>query len=318
MNNKEQRYYKYSRYLREKYGEKVYKISINLPLTCPNRDGSVGTGGCTFCGDEGAGFEKLDLGTPVKEQLAINREAVAKKYNAKKFIAYFQNYTNTYLPLKQFKEVMRDVCESNVVEIAISTRPDCVNNKYLDFLEELSQEHNINISIEMGLQTVNYHTLTNVNRGHTLAEFIDAALACRQRGFSTCAHLILNLPGDNLLDTVETAKLMSALRITQVKLHSLYIVKGTPLEEAYNRGDLKLISRHEYIERVITFLEYLDPQIAVQRLVGRAPEESTVFSNWSTSGWKIISLIEQELFQRDTYQGKKCNYLNGAGLKWKD
>lgn len=309
------RYYKYSTYLREKYGEKVYKISLNLPLTCPNRDGTVGVGGCTFCGEEGAGFETLEIGTPIEEQLAINKKAIAKKFNAKRFIAYFQNYTNTYLPLDKFKEIMETACKPEVVEIAISTRPDCINSDYLDFLQELSQRENVNISIEMGLQTVNYHTLKDINRGHTLAEFVDAVLACRQRGFTTCAHLILNLPGDGKVDVIENAKLLSALRIDQVKLHSLYIVKNTPMEEKYSTGEIKLITRDEYVQRVVTFLEYLHPKIAVQRLVGRAPEESTVFANWKTSGWKIISFIEEELFQQDTWQGKKCDYLNGSALR---
>jgi len=312
----EPRYYKYSTYLQEKYGAKVYKLSLSLPLTCPNRDGKVGRGGCIFCGEHGARFEKtLPDSLTVEEQLAVNKEQIIKKFKAEKFIAYFQNYTNTYLPLAKFKELMESACQRDVVEIAISTRPDCINSGYLDFLTDLSQRRDVNISIEMGLQTVNYRTLKFINRGHTLAEFVDAVLACHERGFSTCAHLILNLPGDEEIDVVENAKLVSALRVSQVKLHSLYIVKDTVLEKMYQSGQLQLISREQYIDRVVTFLEYLHPQVAVQRLVGRAPEETTLFVNWNTSGWKMTAMVEEALVQQDTRQGKKCTYLNGSALR---
>jgi radical SAM protein (TIGR01212 family) len=310
------RYNKYSAYLQEKYGVKVYKLSLNLPLTCPNRDGKVGRGGCIFCGEQGARFAKtLPDSFTVEEQLAVNREQIIKKFKAEKFIAYFQNYSNTYLPLEKFKELAEAACQPDVVEIAISTRPDCVKADYLDFLAELSRNKGVNISIELGLQTVNYRTLKFINRGHTLAEFVDAVLACHERRFSTCAHLILNLPGDEEIDVVENAKLLSALRVSQVKLHSLYIVKGTVLEQMYQSGQIRLISREQYINRVTTFLEYLHPQIAVQRLVGRAPEETTTFVNWHTSGWKMTALIEEALEQQETWQGKKCTYLNGAALR---
>lgn len=309
------RYYKYSQYLQQKYGEKVYKLLINLPVTCPNRDGTIGTGGCIFCGDQGAGFENLDAAISVQEQLKVNRARVAKKFNANKYIAYFQNFTNTYVPLEEFKEAMMAACQQGIVELAISTRPDCLPTAYLDFLEQLAAEKNIQITIEMGLQTVNYRTLQFIRRGHTLAEFVDAVLACHQRGFTTCAHLILNLPGDEEIDVIENAKLLSALSVGQVKLHSLYIVENTLMAELYKENKIKIISREEYIQRVILFLEYLHPDIAVQRLVGRAPEENTLFVNWNTSGWKIVNLIQQQLAVQDTWQGKKCNYLNGSALR---
>ncbi len=309
------RYLKYSTYLQKKYGEKVYKLLINLPVTCPNRDGLVGSGGCTFCGDEGAGFENLAAGIPVEQQLSINRDRVAKRFNAQKYIAYFQNYTNTYLDYSSFVEAMTAACQPQVVELAISTRPDCLNSRYMDFLARLAETKGVNITIELGLQTVNYHTLKKINRGHTLAEFIDAVLECQKRGFATCAHLILNLPGELMEDGIENAKIMSALGVDQVKLHSLYIVKNTVMAEQYLANQLELISREEYIQRVIAFLEYLNPEIAVQRLVGRAPEENTLFCNWNTSGWKITAMIEEEMEVRNTWQGKKYTYLKGAALK---
>lgn len=309
------RYRIYSQYLREKYGDKVYKIPIQLPVTCPNRDGTVGSGGCIFCGEEGAGFENLASSISVIDQLNKNITYIQKKYKAKKFIAYFQNFTNTYLPLENFKEYINAACRENIVEISISTRPDCINDEYLDFLKEIEKEKNINISIELGLQSVNYHTLKKINRGHSLAEFIDAVVNIKKYGFEICVHMIVNLPWDTKDDIVEGAKILSALKIEQVKLHSLYIVKNTIMGSMYENKEFEIISMEEYIDRVIIFLEYLNPSIVLQRLIGRAPKENTLFCNWHTSWWKIKDQIDQKMKEIDSYQGKKYTYLNGKALK---
>lgn len=309
------RYRVYSQYLKERYGEKVYKIPIQLPVTCPNRDGAAGLGGCIFCGEEGAGFENLSARLPVSQQLETNIQYIRKKYKARKFIAYFQNFTNTYLPLEKFKEYILQACHEDVVEIAISTRPDCIRDDYLAFLKETKERHNLNISIELGLQTVNYHTLKKINRGHTLAEFVDAVLGNKKYGFETCVHLILNLPWDDRDDVIEDAKMISALGIEQVKLHSLYIRKDTVMGRMYENKEFEMISMEEYVDRVILFLEYLHPEIVIQRLIGRAPEENTLFCNWNTSWWKIKDQIDAWMLERDTYQGKKFDYLNGKALR---
>lgn len=309
------RYNVYSQYLKNRYGEKVYKLPINLPLTCPNRDGTVGKGGCIFCGEEGAGFEDLSNKLKVREQLNINMEYIRKKYKAQKFIAYFQNFTNTYLPLEQFQNYIQEVNLPDIVEIAVSTRPDCINNAYLEFLKSFKERTGIQITIELGLQTVNYHTLVQINRGHTLAEFIDSIIRIKKLGLETCVHLILNLPWDKGEDVQENAKIVSALGVEQVKLHSLYIVKDTPLAKLYQDGKIQLFSKEEYIDRVINFLAYLDPKIVVQRLIGRAPEKDTLFVNWNTSWWKIRDTIEQLMEERDIWQGKAFNYLNGKALR---
>ncbi|EOD01597.1 TIGR01212 family radical SAM protein [Caldisalinibacter kiritimatiensis] len=312
----ENKFYRvYSTYLKEKYGEKVYKLPINLPVTCPNRDGCVGYGGCIFCGEEGAGFENIENTVPVKEQILKNMEYIKKRYKAKKFIAYFQNFTNTYMELEEFKKVIKQAIMGDIVEISISTRPDCISDEYLEFLDTVKKDHDIDITIELGLQTVNYHTLKKINRGHTLSEFIDSVLRIKKYGFEICVHLILNLPWDNRIDVIENAKLLSALKVNHVKLHSLYIVENTVLGKMYKENKVKLNSKKDYIESVITFLEYLHPDIVVQRLLGRAPKENTLFVNWNTSWWKIKDEILAEMEQRETYQGKKCNYLNGKALK---
>jgi len=299
-------YNEYSKYLKKKYGEKVYKLPINIPVTCPNRDGSLGVGGCTYCAEVGAGFEMLENTMSVQEQLNRNMEYIKKKYKATKFIAYFQNYTNTYLQLEKFKEYVNQTAMDNIVEVAISTRPDCVSDEYLEFLSEFSKRTGINISIELGLQTVNYHTLKKINRGHTLAEFIDAVLRIKKYNFEICAHLILNLPYDDMDDVVETAKILSVLKVEQVKLHSLYVIENTVMGTLLKKGQLNLLSKDDYVKRVITFLEYLDKDIIVQRLIGRAPKENSLFVNWGISWWKIKEEIESEMIKKQTFQGIKA------------
>lgn len=316
MDNKE-RYRVYSQYLRERYGEKVYKIPINLPVTCPNRDGTAGCGGCIFCGEEGAGFETLSKFIPVAEQLETNIAYIRKKYKAQKFIAYFQNYTNTYLSLMDFKKYMAEACREDVVEVAISTRPDCIHDDYLKYLQELKTRYNLTITIELGLQTVNYHTLKKINRGHTLAEFLDAVLRIKNYGLETCVHLILNLPWDDEADVIEDAKFLSALGIEQVKLHSLYIRRDTVMGKMYEQREFEIISMEEYVQRVILFLEYLRPEVVVQRLIGRAPEENSLFCNWNTSWWKIKDRIDEAMAELDAFQGKRFDYLHGRALREK-
>lgn len=308
-------YNTYSKYLMDKYSEKVYKLPINLPITCPNRDGTINRGGCTFCGEEGGSFENQPNFLHVKEQLIKNKAYIGKKYKANKFIAYFQNFSNTYLPLEDFKKYINEVITDDLVGISISTRPDCINDVYLEFLKSIQEKYDLEIIIELGLQTVNYHSLEKIHRGHSLAEFIDSVLRIKKYGIRICTHLILNLPWDNMLDTIESAKVLSSLGIDEVKLHGLYIVEGTVLGEQFKNNDIQLISREEYKERVITFLEYLDPKIVIQRIIGRAPEENTLFVNWNQSWWKIKDEIVFEMENRQSFQGKLFDYLNGKAIK---
>ncbi|MBS3994969.1 MAG: TIGR01212 family radical SAM protein [Alkaliphilus sp.] len=312
----EKRYRVYSQYLKEKYGEKVYKIPLNIPVSCPNRDGLMQhSRGCIFCGELGAGFESLDSGLAIEEQLEKNIMYISGKYKAKKFIAYFQNFSNTYLELSCFKKFINASIREGIVEIAISTRPDCINDAYLEYLKEIKEEKKLNIVIELGLQSVNYNTLHKINRGHTLAEFIDAVMRIKRYQLECCVHMIINLPWDNFEDVIEGSKILSALEVEQVKLHSLYILRDTELGRLYKEQAVEIISMDEYVERIIAFIEYLSPQIIIQRLLGRAPEENTLFCNWGKSWWKIRDLIDHELSARDSYQGKKCDYLNGRAVR---
>ena len=308
-------YRKYSTYLKEKYGDKVYKIPINLPLTCPNRDGNVAKGGCIYCGEIGTGYEMCEATEQISSQMVHNIEKIKNKYKVKYFIPYLQNFSNTYMPLEDFKRVLKEVVHQDIVGISVSTRPDCIARDYLEALLEWSKKYQKEVCIELGLQTINYRTLQTINRGHSLAEYLDAMMQIKAYPFTTCTHVIVDLPWDDMKDVIETAKCLSAMRNTYVKLHALYIVKNTPLAKAYERGNLELITLEAYKERVITFLRYLSPEIVVQRIIGRAPEEHTLYANWNTSWWKIHDEIVAEMEEKGYQQGDLCDYLGGRALK---
>ncbi len=305
-------YKKYSTYLNEKYGEKVYKLPINLPLTCPNR---IDSSGCTFCSEVGTGFEAMDGHISVTEQLEKTKSYISSRYNAHKFIAYFQNFTNTFLPVAKFSANLEEAAQiEDIVEISVSTRPDCISSEYLDALDSVSKKYNINITIELGLQSANHKTLSAINRGHSLAEYIDAILQIKKYKFAICTHVILNLPYDTIEDCIETAKVISALGTDIVKIHSLYIAKGTALCEDYVNRQIAICSKEEYLERVCTFLEYVSPDMIIERLFSRIPKEDMVFSNWETSWWKLQDELLEKLEKEDRFQGKYFNYLNGSAL----
>lgn len=306
-------YHKYSEYLKKKYGEKVYKLPINLPVTCPNR---IGGTGCSFCAGVGTGFEAMSNSVSVTSQMLETKKLIASKYKAKKFIAYFQNYTNTFLPLKQFEAYLCEAAQvDDVVEIAISTRPDCIRTDYLQIMKQIQDLYGVSIHIELGLQTVNYHTLDFIDRGHGLAEFIDAVLKIKSFGFTICTHIILNLPNDTIRDSVETAKILSALGIEVVKLHSLYIPKNTKLAEQFENGTIQICSKEEYLERLVSFIEHVSPDMVIERLFSRVPEKDAVFSNWNTSWWRLQDEFMELMESRNSYQGKAFHYLNGSALK---
>ena len=308
------RYNIYSKYLKEHYKEKVYKLPIKLDLTCPNRDGRLGVGGCIYCHEEGGSFENKEKCLSIREQLEKDKQTIEKKYNAHKFIAYFQNYSNTYMPIDLFRKYVNEAVIENVVAVSISTRPDCIAVEHLEILKQLQQEKHVDIIVELGLQTSNNKTLKIINRQHTVADFIRACLMIKEYGFRICTHIILALPWDDMDDVRETAKLLSALKIDECKIHSLYIPKNTKLSKMYEEGEIKLKSLETYVDEVVEFLKYLDKNILIQRLVGRMPEENSVFCNWNTSHWKIQDMIIGKMEEENIFQGDNFNQIMGIIL----
>ena len=298
-------YYKVSDYYKETYGEKVYKLPIKLSLTCPNRDGACGYGGCIYCSDAGGSFENLPTAFTVSEQLERNKDYISKRYKAKKFIAYFQNFSNTYMSLESFKEMIKACEKDHIVGVSIATRSDCISEDKLKFLKEWKNKTNIDITIELGLQTANYKTLNILNRGETLADFIHATTLINRYGFRISTHVILALPWDDINDTIETARILNALNVKEVKIHSLFIVKDTKLAKMYENGEICLKSKEEYQQYVIEFLRYIDPDCSIARLVGRAPKEDTIFCNWDRSWWLIRDEIIAYMEENSITQGDK-------------
>jgi radical SAM protein (TIGR01212 family) len=297
------RYTKYSTWLKTKYGGKVYKLPINLPCTCPNRDGLLSRGGCIFCGEIGTGFEANPASYDVKAQLSKSMARIAPKYKPDYYIAYFQNYTNTYLPIKTFQSLMVDACIEGVVGISISTRPDCIGEPYLKVLDTIKAAYGVEIEIELGLQSANDATLKIINRGHDVATFKDAVKRVHAHGFTVCAHLIGNLPWDDDADNLAAIALLKALGVEGVKIHSLYILKHTVLGEMYQNGEITLIGYEAYLERLIKMVRHLPETVVIQRLFGRAPEEDTLFCNWQMSWRKLQNEFEARLEALDVRQG---------------
>ena len=302
MNNP---YYSISQYYKDTYGEKVYKLPVKLSLTCPNRDGAKCYGGCIFCGETGGSFENLPSYLSVDAQLSQNKDYIGKRYKANKFIAYFQNFTNTYMSLDEFKEIIRACEKDYIVGVSISTRSDSITEDKLIFLKNWSKEFDKDIIFELGLQTANYKTLDILNRGETLADFIEACNLINKYGFRICTHVILSLPWDDIRDVRETASIINALNVKEIKIHSLFVIKGTKLYEMYQNNEFIMPTKEEYIENVIEFLRFIKADVAVQRLVGRAPEEKTAFCNWDTSWWLIRDEIIEKMNRNGFVQGDK-------------
>lgn len=307
MIDEEKHYRVYSRWLKERYGTKVYKIPINVPVSCPNRDGTAGTGGCIYCGAKGGGNETLSEALSVSNQIRKNRAYIAKRYKAKKFIPYFQSFTNTYCSDETLeawvKEAVGDA--EGIVGIAISTRPDCLSDGQLAFLEDFQREHKIDITIELGLQTANDTTLKKLNRGHDLQCYLLTAHRIKQKGLNLCTHVILDLPWDSQEDVVKTAKVLNESDSDFVKCHALYVERETLLGELYLKDEISLFPKEEYLERCILFLEHLSPKIVVQRIIGRAPQVDSIITNWNTSWWKIKELLLEKMQHESAFQGKK-------------
>lgn len=299
------RYRTFSAFLKERYKERVYKLPLNYPGTCPNRDPATGKGGCIYCGEEAAAFELLDEKCDIAAQFEQNREYIGTKYKAEKFIAYLQNHTATYMPPENFEKILSTLAEhrEDICAVYVSTRPDCVSRVYLDILKDIQKELGIDCVIELGLQSGNDDTLKILNRNHSIKDFEDAANIIHSYGFDICAHLIIDLPYDDLLDIENTARIINNNHIQQVKCHSLYILKNTYLGDLYLKGEFVPVSYEEYLERMVLFIRMVNKQVIFQRFTGRAPKERTLFCNFGKSWWRMQDDINRILDENNYFQG---------------
>lgn len=299
------RYNDFSSYFKNKFAERVQKVSVDAGFTCPNRDGVKGVGGCTYCNNKTFKPSYCDLENSVGSQIKEGVDFFGKKYKSMKFLAYFQAYTNTYAPLEDLKILYEEALQHpKVVGLVISTRPDAVNDELLDYLAELSQR--MYIMVEFGLESHLDKSLKSINRGHTFAESIWALEQTAKRGINNCAHLILGLQGESREELLDQARVISKLPVKNLKLHQLQIHRGTLLEKQYlqNPTQFKMFTLEEYVELVVDYLELLNPNIIVERFVSQAPAEMLIAPKWGLKNFEFVTKVEKRLKQRNTWQGR--------------
>jgi radical SAM protein, TIGR01212 family len=297
------RYHTWNYYLRQKFGTKVFKVSINAGFTCPNIDGSISYGGCAYCSKDGSGDFAGNPRDNLVKQFKEIKEMMEKKWPQAKYIGYFQAFTNTYAPLEVLKEKYETILDQEgVIGLSISTRPDCIDDHILDYLDDLNKR--TNLWVELGLQTVHDKTSNIINRGHGLDIFIDCVNRLRSRGIEVVAHVINGLPGESHDMMMETISRVAHMDIQGVKIHLLHVIKGTPMANMLNRGDLKLLTKEEYVNLVCDQLEILPQEMIIHRLTGDGKKEDLVGPMWSLKKWEVLNAIDDELKRRDSWQGK--------------
>ena len=295
------RYNPFSEELKRVFGCRVHRISVDAGFTCPNRDGTVGSGGCLFCGDRGSGSFGIARGETVANQLEQGKEVMVRKYKAKKFLAYFQPYTNTYAPVATLAALYdAALAVPDVVGLIVGTRPDCLPR---DTLELLAEYHRKTwFWLELGMQSTLDRTLQTIRRGHDSAAFITAARAVKQRGIRLAVHIILGLPGESRAEMLSSAAILNDLGVDAVKIHLLHVNRNTLLAELHAKGDITLLEKDEYVGLVCDFLERLEPRIFIQRLTGDGGKD-LLAPLWSAAKFEVLNAIDDELERRGSRQG---------------
>ncbi|MDM8549822.1 TIGR01212 family radical SAM protein [Desulfobacterales bacterium HSG2] len=290
--------------LRSIFGCRVQKITIDAGFSCPNRDGTVSTGGCIYCNARGSGTGAHAKGLSITDQLIKGKKMLSRRYKAKKFIAYFQSFSNTYAPAERLRSLYEEALTvEDMVGLSIGTRPDCVDEPVLKLLQGYAE--NYLIWIEYGLQSAHDPTLARINRGHDFQCFGKAVEITKGRGIKICAHVILGLPGEDKARMLETARAVADMGIDGIKLHLLYVIKGTRLEQLYREGAYKCLEQQEYVDIVCDFLQLIPRKMIIQRLTGDPHREELVAPMWALKKRETLDLIKNTLEKRDIFQGKQ-------------
>ena len=306
MKMNEIRYNDLSAYLSAHFPYKVQKISLNAGFTCPNRDGTVGYGGCTYCNNQTFNPAYCKTEKTVTEQLEEGKQFFARKYPEMKFLAYFQAYTNTYAELEELKRKYEEALQvKDVVGIVIGTRPDCMPDTLLDYLEELNQR--TFLIVEYGVESTDNDTLKRINRGHTFEVAEEAIRKTAARGIRVGAHIILGLPGETNDQLIKQAGVLSALPLTTLKLHQLQLIKGTRMAHEFEMQpeDFHLYSADEYIDLVIDYVEHLRPDLVLERFVSQSPKELLIAPDWGLKNHEFTDKVKKRMRERDAWHGKK-------------
>jgi radical SAM protein (TIGR01212 family) len=304
-------YTDFSHFLKKFFDFKVQKISVNAGFTCPNRDGTVGWGGCTYCNNQTFNPDYCETHKTITQQIEEGKQFFARKYPDMKFLAYFQAYTNTYDQLDVLKAKYEEaLAVDGVVGLVVGTRPDCVSDELLRYLKDLSAR--CFVLVEYGVESVSNETLLRINRGHTFEQAVDAIHRTAKIGLPVGAHFILGLPGESWDDIVRSASVISQLPLDTIKLHQLQIVRGTRMAREYqeNPKDFTLFSADEYASLVVDFLEHLTTRIAVERFTSQSPAELLLAPNWGLKNYQFVELVKKKLRMRSSYQGKESGAKN--------
>lgn len=294
-------YYSFNEYLQKIFKTRVHRVSLNAGFNCPNRDGTLSSEGCIFCNEKGfANFPKPIL--TLRQQIEKSINLFRQRFKAEKFIAYFQNSTNTYASSKELKRAY-DIIKffPDIVGLFISTRPDCVDEEKLNLIESYADKYEV--WIEYGLQSIHDKSLKKINRSHSFAQFLKIIKESSGKNIKIGAHVILGLPGESYEDMIKTAETLSNLPITGVKIHLLHVLRDTKLETLYNQGKIELLEPSEYVSLVCNFLTHLRPDIVITRLVSNARDEVLVAPKWINRKQEILENINSEFQKRGTYQG---------------
>ncbi len=297
------RYNAFHQAIFKQFGERIFRVTVNAGMTCPNVDGTKAKGGCTFCSEVSYTGNTFQNQGSVTKQISDGMEYIKKRHHTARLFAYFQNGTNTYAPVEVLRTLYKEAL--NFPEIAglfIATRPDCLGEDVLDLLSELNEK--THLYLEMGLQSHKDEILKRLNRAHTADDYVKAIQALHKRKIKTCTHLIVGLPGESEQDNIDKAHFMNQLPLDAVKIHNLVVFKDTVLEKQAASGYYKPMSLTDYTKLCVDFLENLRPDILIQRLNAHGPRHETVAPEWSVNKWEAINAIHNELEKRDTWQGK--------------
>jgi len=300
------RYQDYSSFIKLTFGERVQKISLDIGFSCPNRDGTKGYGGCTYCNNNTFNPDYCEPTKSISQQLQEGISFFSKKYKAQKYLAYFQAYTNTYADFESLKKMYNEALNvEGVIGLVIGTRPDCISNEIIDYLSFLSKKYFV--SLEFGVESTNEKTLKNVNRCHTYEDTKTTFELCKNKGFYLGAHLIIGLPGETKKELLNHAFEISKLPIDTLKLHHLQIVKNSVMAVQYKRNleKFNLFSSEEYVDFITNFICFLRPDIVIERFISETPQDLLIAPNWGgLKNFEIVAKIDKNLIEKDTWQGK--------------
>lgn len=298
----DKKYYSLNYFLRHKFGEKVFKISLDAGFSCPNRDGTLSSGGCIFCSERGSGDFAGCREFSITRQFMDIKEMMNKKWSAGKYIAYFQAYTNTYGSPELLRQKYEEaIAQEGVVALAIATRPDCLNDKVIELLKEINER--VYVWVELGLQTIDDGVAKLINRGYRLEVFEESLKTLRKAGIDVVVHTIFGLPGEGRVEMLNTIRYLSNKDIQGIKIHLLHVMKDTPLEQFYTKGYVNLMEKDEYVDTVCQAIKLLREDIVIHRLTGDAPRNLLIGPVWSLKKWEVLNEIDYKMTEHGWYQG---------------